>query len=243
MLTKARRTPPSTSSTTSPTCMWVRGSGTCTWTASSTLWRSGILFAGSFRFAARQGHFGRAGPLAELRRDDGGVRRYPGQGQLSRFKQAHRAAGADDLLLDLPDEFHGPGAGGPVARGRGHHGDRVHEGRADHRSQHHLRHVDHGLPAHDLLQHQDQGHRRICQGIVFSPVRQVDAAVQLPPETGGGVGQAGITGAAAVRESLRRRADLHSDRPVHAFRGRTHGDRIAVERLFARHDRHTCSSR
>ena len=102
----------------------------------------GILFVGSFRFAAVRATSG-----------------VPGRWQ--NFVEMM----VEFVDTQVKDSFHGsskliaplaltifcwiflmnfmePGAGGPVARGRGHHGDRVHEGRADHRSQHHLRHVE-----------------------------------------------------------------------------------------------------
>ena len=89
---------------------------------------------------------------------------------------------------------------------------RTPEGRAQHRPQHHARHVHHRVPARDVLQREDQGRRRLRLGTAHAPVRQVDDAVQPAAEHHRAPGAPDVARPASVRQPLRRRDDLPAAR-------------------------------
>ena len=152
----------------------------------------GLVFVVSFFLAARKATSGVPGKIPALRRSAGRFRRHAGTRHLPRHQQADRAAGADHFLLDPADEFHGRRAGGPAAADRSEGRPRASQGRAHDRPEHHARHVDHRVPAGDVLQLQDQGLPRLRLGAAHASLRQVDDAVQPAAEPHRAPGAPGV---------------------------------------------------
>ncbi len=97
------------------------------------------------------------------------------------------------------------------------------QGRADHRRQRHVRDVDLGVPADDLLLDQDQGCRSAsCKEFTFHPIAPPTKGIgliaapahhrlQLVLELVSFAREADVAVAAALRQHVRGRADLHPD--------------------------------
>ncbi len=111
----------------------------------------GALFVFGFQPGRQEGDQRYAGPLAGVYRNARGVHRYQRERNLSQKEQPHRAACPDDFRLGVSHEPHGPDPRGLPAAARGPRGRALSQGRADHRRQCHLRHVDiRILPDHHL---------------------------------------------------------------------------------------------